>query len=218
MKLSRHYRVLQLAGPVSPIDLEQAVAASRSRYTQLTARGPLRFYRHDLLADTERAYRILRQPAAAANPPQKTWLARQAQKQSREFTKPPINSPIKTRNFLKGYEITLNARTLAPPKNTAEINRIEDDFCRQVLYRIEGPLLRYRSRRELLHLADQTGIHPFRANLLMAQITESIRQHQLDKPKKNEKQKPSWLLLATATLTLVALINILILTMLRNSE
>ena len=268
-KLSRHYRILQLAGPVSPANLEQAVAASRHRYMRLTARGPLRFYRHDLLADTERAYRALCQPPADNHHPKKTWLARQTHKQNLDLSKPPVNSPVKTRNFLKGYEITLNARTLAgtptqsskskfnvhlpdqrvarnarlanneprpsasglrataekisgkndrlmPPQSDAEKNRMEDDFCREVIYRLEGPLLRYRSRRELLYLAARNHIHPFRANMLMAQITESVRQHQLDKPKNKEKQKTSWLLLTTAALLLIALINILILDKLRN--
>jgi hypothetical protein len=270
-KLSRHYRVLQLAGPVSPVNLEQAVAASRRRYMRLTARGPLRFYRHDLLADTERAYRALCQPSARDYHPKKTWLARQASNRNLDLSKPPVNSLVKTRNFLKGYEITLNARTVTripdqispqglnehlpdkiitpipgnarlanneprpsasglrataektsgkktrfmPPQSAAEKNRIEDDFCREVLYRLEGPLLRYRSRRELLYLAAQTSILPFRANMLMSQITESIRQHQLDKPAKKEKQKTSWLLLTTAALLLIALINILILDKLR---
>ena len=55
----------------------------------------------------------------------------------------------------------------------------EDDFCREVIYRLEGDLIRYDSRHELLELAHQWGIHAFRANMLIAQIVEAVRQNKL---------------------------------------
>ncbi len=223
-KFSRHYRVLQLSGPASPMDLEQAYAASIRRYMRLTARGPLRFYRHDLLADAERAYRALHQRPGATARPRETWLARKARSRTGHRPKPPVHSSVKSGNFLKGYGAIPNSGPLTPARTAAEKNHIEDDFCREVLYRLEGPLLRHRSRRELLCIASQAGIHPFRANLLMAQITESVRQHQLDRPTQyegNGPKRPSsmafapqsacWLLITAGTLVLITLINILVL-------
>ena len=68
---------------------------------------------------------------------------------------------------------------------------IEDDFCREALYRLEGDLLRYSSRQELLGLAAGWGIGAFRANFLMAQIVESVRQHGLYRPSAAERRARS---------------------------
>ena len=60
--------------------------------------------------------------------------------------------------------------------------KVEDDFCLEVIYRLEGDLIRYDSRRELLQIARDRKIHLFRANMLMAQIVEAVRQHKLYEP------------------------------------
>lgn len=55
----------------------------------------------------------------------------------------------------------------------------EDDFCREVLYRIEGTLIRYAERKALLEIALENEISLFKANLLICQICESLRTHQV---------------------------------------
>lgn len=62
---------------------------------------------------------------------------------------------------------------------TPERAEVEDRFCLSVIYRLEGDFIRYSARQELLGLARQMQIHPFRANLLMAQIVEAVRRHRL---------------------------------------
>lgn len=76
------------------------------------------------------------------------------------------------------------ARQLSEPDKTA----IEDAFCREVICRLEGDLIRYDSRLELLWIARQSEIHPFRANMLMAQIVEAVRQKKLYVASRQEMQ------------------------------
>ncbi|MBN2374874.1 MAG: hypothetical protein JXD22_00635 [Sedimentisphaerales bacterium] len=76
------------------------------------------------------------------------------------------------------------ARQLSEPDKTA----IEDAFCREVICRLEGDLIRYDSRLELLWIARQGEIHPFRANMLMAQIVEAVRQKKLYVASRREMQ------------------------------
>ena len=88
---------------------------------------------------------------------------------------------------------------------------IEDDFCLEVLYRLEGDLIRFDSRLELLQIAQQWQIPTFRANMLIAQIVEAVRQHKLYKPhfqeiKLQEKTKRSRTRLILSVSILIAAI------------
>lgn len=75
-------------------------------------------------------------------------------------------------------------RQLSEPDKTT----IEDAYCREVICRLEGDLIRYDSRLELLRIARQWEIHPFRANMLMAQIVEAVRQEKLYVASQREMQ------------------------------
>ncbi len=145
MKTPQHaLTILQLGRSPDPQRLEQAYHASRERYQRLTRNGPLKFYRNRLLAETENAYRVLRDPYAA----------------------PDTAAPSIRVRYAREHQ--------TPLRTTAQI---EDDFCREVIYRLEGDLIRFDSRRELLQLAHDEGIALFRANMLIAQIVESVRTH-----------------------------------------
>ncbi len=173
-------RVLQLEGRATADSIERAYAASRTRYLRLTARDPLHYYRRRLLNDAEAAYRRLRTPSAPIVPARKSILQQQAAKKTSLDFRTPLRSAVTEKNLIASRPLTVTARTLLGQRELKRSKReealIEDDFCREVFYRLEGDLLRYTSRRELLGLAQQFGLHPFRANFLMAQIVECVRQ------------------------------------------
>ena len=205
-----HCTILQLSGPVDAHRLERAYQTSKARYRRLTARGPLRYYRQDLLDDTEKAYRSLRRQLTERETRDHTQrgadspgffsrvlsvVARRAAEQGLDRpAKAPTASSVRKGCILPAQPKTLRARTVAhyaqetqadkavgvdtAPDRRARAAR-EDDYCRQVIYRLEGDLIRYDSRRELLALASEAGIELFRANMLIAQIVEAVRQHKL---------------------------------------
>ena len=93
---------------------------------------------------------------------------------------------------VNAYKILRDPRSIPPTKAPASIRsryargnqtptrkkaQIEDDFCREVIYRLEGDLIRFDSRLELLQLAREKDIPVFRANMLIAQIVQSVRTH-----------------------------------------
>ena len=176
--------------------MTQAYRASRARFVRLTARGPLKFYRTDLLADADRAFSAISQvgrPVAAV----KSVAAREAEKRGQKgaVSKPPVRSSITGSARLSGQPVKLHRRQVdqvretKPDVSEAQKQRqalAEDAFCREVLYRLEGDLLRFDSRAELLLISGRMGIGLFRANLLMAQIVESVRQHKLYEPSGEE--------------------------------
>ena len=49
-------------------------------------------------------------------------------------------------------------------------------------------MIRFDSRRELLQIAADKELNMFRANMLMAQIVESVRQNKLYEPTEEERQ------------------------------
>lgn len=197
------YRILQISELSRPDDLESARATAQRRYVRLTSRGPLRFYRRDLLIQCDRAYEQLR-PASnrAASASMKSRptisgtsvLQRQAQKQGLMDLRTPVRSQVKSGSLLGHQPLALKSRSVAvqratcsihpphpshpvhPPRSSRQQALIEDDFCREVLYRLEGDLIRYRHRQELLELARFMGLHAFRANFLIAQIVECVRR------------------------------------------
>ena len=214
---NRDLVILQLRRPVAGKPLERAYRCSRARYERLTARGPLRYYRRDLLTEANRAYRALQHPNQAlltqggldraGVPKSQSVVAKNAARQRMlDALKAPVRSEVKLnpKPILTGKPLSLKARQVSQwqEKQTCQSNRIteedlaqadaklaarrqaliEDDFCREVIYRLEGDLLRYDSRRELLQIARDRKIHLFRANMLMAQIVEAVRQHKLYEP------------------------------------
>ena len=140
-----------------------------------------------------------RAEAARAIPARKSILQQQVAKQPSVDFRTPLRSAITEKNLLASRPLTVTARTVAGRRDVAsrctsgsrpcsarslskrDQALIEDDFCREVFYRLEGDLLRYSSRRELLALAQQSGVHLFRANFLMAQIVECVRQSRSQK-------------------------------------
>jgi len=198
--------ILQLAHPATPARLDVAYQRSRLRFLRLTRRGPLRFYRNDLLTAAERAYNALKHPSdptgaegsslmsapcLSARP--LSLLARRVAGQKQISDRPPVKSAIK-RNFLLSDKTT--AGRLDPPPQQPQLTaadrkkqaQVEDLFCREVIYRLEGDLIRFDSRRELLRLADNWNIPLFQANLLIAQIVEAVRQNKLYLPSPAERK------------------------------
>ena len=215
--------ILQLRRPVAGEPLERAYQSSRARYERLTARGPLRYYRRDLLAEANRAYRALQHPnqtsptcwgldRTGVEKPQSVVAKNAARQKALEALKTPVRSEVKLhpKPILTGKPLSLKARQVSTWQETqkGQSHRIteqdlsqadaklaqrrqaliEDEFCREVIYRLEGDLLRYDSRRELLQIARDRKIHLFRANMLMAQIVEAVRQHKLYEQTSAEKQ------------------------------
>ena len=200
--------ILQLAHPVTPARLDIAYQRSRLRFLRLTRRGPLRFYRNDLLTAAERAYNALKHPsnptgtegssptpASCLSARPLSLLARRVAGQKQISDRPPVKSVIK-RNFFLSDKTTAGRLELPPPpqqpQRTAADRKkqaqAEDLFCREVIYRLEGDLIRFDSRRELLRLADNCGIPLFQANLLIAQIVEAVRQNKLYLPSPAERK------------------------------
>jgi hypothetical protein len=232
---NRNLVILQLRRPVAGEPLERAYRASCARYERLTARGPLRYYRQDLLSEAKRAYRTLRHPyqdlirswglpAPEKTKPQSVVARNAARQKVLDSLKTPVRSEVKIdpKPILTGKPLSLKARRVSEwqEKQRWDSNRIteqdlscadaklserrkaliEDDFCREVIYRLEGDLLRYDSRRELLQIAKDHNIHLFRANMLIAQIVEAVRQHKLYNPvpaetreKQTGRKSRSWL-------------------------
>ena len=209
--------ILQLCEPVRAEQLERAYCSSRTRYELLTAKGPLSFYRRDLLLDMERAYEKLKKShyelvnavnkktGNEKNTSNKTSTQSLTAQRAKVLgvtsaLKLPVTSSIKQESILPGKSISLDARKTNywrgnenAERKTSEQNitdrkiknserqqsLIEDDYCREVIYRLEGDIIRYDNRKQLLYIADKLQIHPFRANMLMAQIVEAVRQNRL---------------------------------------
>jgi len=191
--------ILQLTHPVTPDRLDMAYQRSQLRFLRLTRRGPLRFYRNDLLTAVQRAYKALKpsfDPTDATNRlPAKplSLLARRVAGQRQISDRPPVKLSVK--NGLLPSDKTTAGRFGFPPKqpeltstDRKKQDQTEDQFCREVIYRLEGDLIRFDSRRELLHLADNWSIPLFQANLLIAQIVESVRQNKLYLPSPAERK------------------------------
>ncbi len=220
--MSRNYlTVLQLTEPKGEDHLKHAYKLSQARYLRLTRRGPLKFYRNDLLKETERAYRELKKSLEAdevkVNPYRKTGYIQNPQsvrvrqaslEEQKHAVKNTVKSGVKTGTILSGAPLKLKSRSLnhlrrntlsdfTEPETKVDERRralIEDEFCREVIYRLEGDMIRFDSRRELLQIADSKELNMFRANMLIAQIVESVRQNKLYEPTDNERQllKRQW--------------------------
>jgi len=194
--LSNDHSVLQVSPQISGDRLERAWHLCRARFVRLTAKGPLRFYRHDLLKQADNAYRSLCRPVRSSGSSHESLLARQVKRRpglAQGFPPAAVNSSIRTGTILEQKPLPLAARELKKPTKLRENHRqatakIEDQFCLEVLYRLEGDLLRFSCRRELLKLAQRARIHAFRANMLMAQIIESVRQYKLYELSEVEKE------------------------------
>lgn len=206
-----HLAILQLDCRGSDARLAQAYHTTRARFERLTAVGPLRFYRRGLLGDADRAYEALRNGGGIASTMPKSLLARRvAQQGQQDVFKQPTRSPITTESILadkvvdlkgrgvahlrKGHEQTSHAipSSSCNTRSQREQALVEDQFCKEVIYRLEGEMIRYDSRRELLALAEQMEIGRFRANMLLAQIVEAVRQHKLfEEPARQRRRKSS---------------------------
>ena len=176
--------VLQLSGSVSSDRLKLEYQASQARYLRLTACGPLRYYRDDLLAALDRAYYSLKRPVS--------MKSRQISYQRKLSGEGGVKSAnAKTSILQKNLRIAEKDQVRDSSDQVASEQRqqaqIEDKLCLEVIYRLEGDLIRYDSRRELLRIAREEGIPLFRANLLIAQIVEAVRQNKLYKPSACER-------------------------------
>ncbi|MBI9015802.1 MAG: hypothetical protein JEZ07_00940 [Phycisphaerae bacterium] len=195
--------VLQLTQGFSTTELEKAYKLAQNRLKHLTAKGPLQYYRDALLADAYNAYRQLKgfmMPEAdntISKPISKSIVARHAATLE-------INKIKNT-----GADSVLRRQQATPiidhPGRKA---KAEDAFCRDVIHRLEGDLIRFDSRRQLLQIADQLEIGTFRANFLMAQIVEAVRTNKLyitAKHKQAIKHKLyKWLIVGTTVLSALA--------------
>ena len=156
--MSRNYlRVLQLTEPKGEDHLRRAYKLSQVRYLRLTRQGPLKFYRHDLLKETDCAYRELKKSLVASevniNPYRKADylknpLSVRARQAALQAQAPPmkntVKSAIKTGTILSGAPLKLKSRSLnhlrhntlsdssASETKMDERRRalIEDEFCR----------------------------------------------------------------------------------------
>jgi len=167
---SDYLNILQLRHPVEGDELERAYKYSCLRLLRLTSRGPLQYYRNDLLSEARRAYQQLKQPTPQLDHRPMSLLARRVANQ------PRTNNDI--------------TNTYIQPAHSGSWQKaqIEDNFCREVLYRLEGDIIRFDSRRELLALAKKWNIGLFQANMLIAQIVESVRQNKLYQPSARERK------------------------------
>ncbi len=191
--------ILQLTHPVTPDRLDMAYQRSQLRFLRLTRRGPLRFYRNDLLTAVQRAYKALKSsfdPTDATNClPNRplSLLARRVAGQRQISDRPPVKLSVKN-GLLPPDKTTAGHFGLSSkqPETTStdrkKQDQVEDQFCREVIYRLEGDLIRFDSRRTLLRLADSWNIPLFQANLLIAQIVESVRQNKLYLPSPAERK------------------------------
>ncbi len=216
-EISDYLVVLQAGEPLTEDRLERAYQVSRARYERLTAgRGRLRYYRKSLLEDVERAYVELKKTLGdgegcgmrglvsgeAGAVQRKSVVARRAEQlgkgkservslskerkiglqgRSIRYWQERANQESRVQGFAGSEQ---KARQLSEPDKTA----VEDAYCREVICRLEGDLIRYDSRLELLWIARQGEIHPFRANMLMAQIVEAVRQEKLYVVSRRETQ------------------------------
>ena len=181
--------ILHLRQPGEKETLDRAYRLSVARYTRLTRRGPLSFYRNVLLADARSAYLSL--ISSLPMKPNSTTPA--IRKERRQNSKPLCESPLSQVKILPSEPVQLKSRSikdirLGSTRTKTDQAQLEDAFCREVLYRLEGDLIRYTSRQQLLQIANDAGLHLFQANLLIAQIVESVRQHKLYKPSRDEKK------------------------------
>ncbi|MCF7957128.1 MAG: hypothetical protein K9M57_01630 [Phycisphaerae bacterium] len=189
---SNYQNILQIIAPADDAIVIMAHKCCHERFLRLTARGPLKFFRHDLLAAADRALRVLKKPRTFVAPKPMSLLARRVAASPRKtLDNKPARSDISSKSILTGRPLEINARLLqTTPKEQA---LTEDRFCCEILYRIEGDLIRFDSRQELLDLAGQWKIPLFRANMLIAQIVQSVRHYQLYQPTDRERQLNSQL-------------------------
>jgi len=241
--MSRDYlTILQLSAPASTEKLDRAYQRSKLRFLRLTQRGPLRYYRKDLLAAAEKAYRQLKQPTTVISERPMSLRARQVAKQGGRTSKPALSSFISKKycffdkierlpertglhrytglqsrtDYKRGNSI--NSVPQPQPDKTRQRVYREDLFCRQVIYRLEGELIRYDSRQDLMVLARDLYIGKFRANMLIAQIVESVRQHKLYQPTPKEQhlqKRKSNLSLVILAVVLAVMIDIILILFLK---
>lgn len=175
--MSSDYRaVLQLGRtPAGVEDLKRAYGLACARFLRLTQRGPLQFFRGDLLRQADLAYQQLHRGSLPGEP-----------------RDPARAKRLGDRTGPSGLNVELPRDPAASKSVDSDGEQrqkalIEDAFCREVIFRLEGDLIRYDSRRELLGIARSWHIHAFRANMLMAQIVEAVRQHRLYEPTRRER-------------------------------
>lgn len=188
--LSNYPIILQLPPQPSHAELESAWQISRERFMRLTRRGPLRLYRNDLLKQADKAYEQLKHKPSGMD----CQAAAKGENITRVYSSksyPELPANTTSAGILRHHPLKIGGRQLSAVRDSKEKQRrlqakIEDDFCLEVLFRLEGDLLRYSNRRDLLKLAMEAGIADFRANLLIAQIVESVRRHKLYEPSEQE--------------------------------
>ncbi|MBN1437359.1 MAG: hypothetical protein JW936_09805 [Sedimentisphaerales bacterium] len=192
--------------------LDAAYQAALARLERLTARGPLRFYRSDLLTDARNAFRRISKWGQSKGEENlgyhnmsRSVVAKEALKRGQlGLEKGPVRSDIKKGSILPGKPIALRGRDVkqlrdgrfvsgvregvrengdvyveSNGRTKREQALVEDAFCRDVIHRLEGDLLRFDSRKVLLRKAEEMDIGLFQANMLMAQIVEAVRQNKL---------------------------------------
>lgn len=204
--------ILQLAQPVRGERLDRAFTASVARFERLTARGPLKGYRGQLLAEARAAYEGLRRQGQAG-----TGGLRGV-----KLSSSVVSLRARTVEGIRGQGSEAGGRLASESRRkdvasmaTAEV---EDRFCREVIYRLEGELLRCTSRRELLALGQEWGLGTFRANFLMAQVVEAVRGHGLDRQTRTERtfwrrrpgKRMSWKWAAGAAVLLAVAADVLL--------
>ncbi len=196
------------------------IGGAGARYERLCSAGPLKYYRVDLLAAAERAYSMLKRSKvirAEREHDSGSVVSRRAAVLRQEEARRVNGSYGENMSVVSGRKIG-NIRTLG--QNTEQRQRErEDEFCRQVIYRLEGDLIRYDSRQELLRMAGELEINQFRSSLLIAQIVESVRRHGVFEPTTEERKlyqkkqrktnsKLKWLI-GGLILTVAALVDLL---------
>ena len=184
-------KILQLTDQIGSDQLERAYDCSRRRYLRLSSRGPLRYYRNDLLSALEIAYSGLKNPTPKISSRPLGLLARTVRQAANRPPKAPVKSAVKGTSILpdKSSRLPADLDAKSSRNSTAtshETAQIEDKFCLEVIYRLEGDIIRFDARRELLEIARNWSISLFRANMLLAQIVESVRQNKLYKPTPEE--------------------------------
>ncbi len=214
MTRSNNYNqnLLHIYGKADLPRIEKAYKRSCDRILRLTSRGEMKYFRTDLLKDLRCAYESLKlsiQPSPAPDKPKKrpmSLLTKQTLKLGRRYNitrqKPPVKS-FTTGASIIPKDCPDNKRThngWAIYEDDQQIKKtklqLEDRFCREIILRLEGDLIRYDARGELMQLAKDWKVPLFRANMLLAQIIEAIRTNNLhigntQRPLKTRKKDKS---------------------------
>jgi len=109
-------------------------------------------------------------PAAIARPTRADEYRRRARRLRATLAAHPARLQRKLRDLADRHDGPAAAANRSQPIPTPSHDRRARAFAEEVASRMDGPVLRYSQRRELLAVAQRTGIGRFEANLIIAAV------------------------------------------------